>query len=144
MRDAQLLLQKLNDFDAEARRAGIDLERGRLTRGETEEMMGAEFDSLVVECTRFSDTYSRSRVLRHTLSEFHGIVAGSVILDAPFVRHCYEKPLGYPGDHQAIEMIYRNSPLVNGVAGLIEKSFLSLHASQAVRNRKELLLRIIR
>ncbi len=53
----------------------------------------------------------------------------------------YSKPRGYAGDFMTIEFMYQNTPTGTGRIGpLLDEGFLELPASQAVRNRRGLLV----
>ncbi len=59
---------------------------------------------------------------------------------SPFVRRVWEKPNGYAGDWETIEMMYRNEPAGVGRLGqAIDGVFLRLPPVVAARNRRELL-----
>ncbi len=61
-------------------------------------------------------------------------------LTADGPRRFYEKPRGYAGDAQSIEMIYDNTPSGEGIVGqLLDECFLAQPAAAAVRNRRGLL-----
>lgn len=60
-------------------------------------------------------------------------------------RRFYEKPRGYAGDAQSIEMIYDNVPSGDGAIGrMLDECFLAQPAAAAVRNRRGLLADQIR
>jgi SAM-dependent methyltransferase len=53
----------------------------------------------------------------------------------------YAKPRGYAGDFLTIDWIYQNNPQGTGRLGsLLDRCFLDVHAAQAVRNRRGLLV----
>ena len=55
----------------------------------------------------------------------------------------YTKPRGYAGDFQAIDIIYSNEPAGVGRLGpLLDEYYLDIAVSQAVRNRRGLLLEV--
>lgn len=60
-----------------------------------------------------------------------------------YPRWCYEKPFGYSGDFKLIDGIYTNQPTTIGFDGLWDRYFQQMAASQAVRERKEILKKII-
>jgi len=56
----------------------------------------------------------------------------------------YSKPRGFAGDYITIDWIYQNDPQgTSRLGSLLDRSFLSLPASQAVRNRREVLAEYI-
>ena len=54
-------------------------------------------------------------------------------------KRFYSKPRGYAGDHQTLEMVYRNTPAGAGVAQLLDSAMLNLAVAKAIRNRRHLL-----
>jgi len=65
--------------------------------------------------------------------------------DAPFIKRAFNKPLGYPGDYETMNMIYDNK---HAGATLWQKAvnhlFWTLPTNQAVRNRSHYLFEKIR
>jgi CRP-like cAMP-binding protein/SAM-dependent methyltransferase len=67
------------------------------------------------------------------------------VLLAHGAEHTYAKPRGYAGDFVAVEIMYQNQPRGAGRLGpLVDRWFLSLPATVAVRNRRGLLAEEIR
>ncbi len=64
-------------------------------------------------------------------------------LHGEYPRWSYEKPLGYPGDYQIIENIYKNQLRSSGYDALWDHYFLQMAASRATRQRKQDLKNII-
>ena len=60
-----------------------------------------------------------------------------------YLTHSLEKPYGYAGDFEIIDMIYRNSPNSSGLERLYDNYFQMSAISIAVRNRKEDFKKII-
>jgi SAM-dependent methyltransferase len=66
-------------------------------------------------------------------------------LEADGPRRFYEKPRGYAGDSESIEMIYDNRPSGRSAVGrILDECFLAQPAAAAVRNRRGLLATWIR
>lgn len=59
------------------------------------------------------------------------------IYSAKVMKHAYEKPLGYPGDYQIIEMIYNNKPFSPGMGHCFDRYILENDYANAVRGRKD-------
>ncbi|MFE0061735.1 class I SAM-dependent methyltransferase family protein [Streptomyces sp. NPDC059003] len=58
---------------------------------------------------------------------------------------CYTKPRGYAGDYQAIAWFYEDNARGDGDLGrALDRAFLELPSSRAVKNRRELMTRQIR
>lgn len=64
-----------------------------------------------------------------------------LMLSAPYVNRTYTKPLGYAGDYEMINMLYRDTPEGhNSYAKMIHKFFVSIPISCSVRNRSDSLV----
>jgi extracellular factor (EF) 3-hydroxypalmitic acid methyl ester biosynthesis protein len=59
-----------------------------------------------------------------------------LIMRAPFVHRTFQKPLGYAGDYEIMNMIHRDRPEgPNLYAQLVNAAFVGLPIAQSVRNR---------
>lgn len=143
LREIGFLLEKLSGFDGSARLVEKGLQE-KMARADAKFIIDSHLEFLTNSCADFEESCGNAEALKRSVAQFHKRLEETIIMDAPFVRHGYAKPFGYPGDHVAIEMIYKNQPVKNGAAGMIEKSLLEAPAPEAVRNRKDLLLRIIK
>lgn len=61
-----------------------------------------------------------------------------------FVNRARTWPMGYPGDYETIESIYRNVPMSTGIGYYFDIHFLEMTLAKAVRARKELIRDILR
>jgi len=61
---------------------------------------------------------------------------GALIDLSPFAARCFHKPLGYAGDFEMMNMVYRNESLGDTLFGrALSRSVLDSDAAQAVRHR---------
>jgi hypothetical protein len=61
---------------------------------------------------------------------------GALIDSSPFAARCFHKPLGYAGDFEMMNMVYRNESLGSTLFGRsLSRVVLDSHASRAVRHR---------
>jgi hypothetical protein len=66
---------------------------------------------------------------------------GALIDLSPFAARCFHKPLGYAGDFEMMNMIYRNESLGDTLFGRsLSRILLDSHAGQAVRHRAHYLV----
>ena len=64
-----------------------------------------------------------------------------LLYQSPFANRTFEKPRGYAGDYEMMNLIYNNHDMGNTLfARCIERSFLMCPEPQAVRNRASYLL----
>lgn len=62
--------------------------------------------------------------------------AGNTLYQAPFSDRSYRKPLGYAGDFEMMNMIYRNESLGESLFGrALHRYMVAMPGGQAVRNR---------
>lgn len=59
------------------------------------------------------------------------------------MKRTLEKPRGYPGDYETIEMNYNNVALSQGIGAYFDNYFLSNNYAIAVRNRKDKMLGLL-
>jgi SAM-dependent methyltransferase len=68
--------------------------------------------------------------------EFFRETVGPIIYTAPFAERSFKKPLGYAGDFDMMNMIYRNEPLGKTLIGKgLHQCLISMSGAKAVRNR---------
>ena len=88
--------------------------------------------------------YLRSTPWRAASQVFHDHI-GSMIDLSPLAGRCYRKPLGYAGDFEMMNMLYRNESLGGTLFGrALSRIILDTDAAQAVRNRVHYLAAKIR
>ncbi|MGB0722650.1 MAG: class I SAM-dependent methyltransferase [Gammaproteobacteria bacterium] len=69
----------------------------------------------------------------------------ALVMPAPFMHRTFNKPLGYAGDYEMINMIYRNRPEGTNTYGrLIHYLFLQRPIALSVRNRSDQLLTMLK
>lgn len=76
-------------------------------------------------------------VFRHRCFE----ACGPVLDESPLHVRTRYKPLGYAGDYQLIDHIYRATPLMDGRGGRWDRYYLDLPAGRGVRDRKQWFVR---
>ena len=88
--------------------------------------------------------YLRSTPWRAASQFFHDHI-GSMIDLSPLAGRCYRKPLGYAGDFEMMNMLYRDESLGDTLFGrALSRIILDTDAAQAVRNRVHYLAAKIR
>ena len=67
------------------------------------------------------------------------------IYQSKMARHGIEKPRGYPGDYKILETFYNCEPLSDSTIGCyFDRYFMDIRIVIAVRNRKDLMQRLLR
>lgn len=65
-------------------------------------------------------------------------------LKSYFMHRARTWPLGYPGDYETLENIYRAVPLSTGIGCYLDRHFLATTLGTAVRDRKDLVLELLK
>ncbi|MGB0712378.1 MAG: class I SAM-dependent methyltransferase [Gammaproteobacteria bacterium] len=95
-----------------------------------------EFES----AARNVDPEETVRYQSYSQNDIHALV-----MPAPFMHRTFNKPLGYAGDYEMINMIYRNRPEGTNTYGrLIHYLFLQRPIALSVRNRSDQLLTMLK
>ena len=133
------LKKRLQGTDDEAAK------RGRLPEELTNEIV-SEFREFCAFLNReLGEGSNRHAHVREELGAHVKIELRPYILATKTGERAYSQPRGYAGDFLTIELMYQNVPQGAGWLGpLLDRCFLSLPASQAVRNRRSLLAEEIR
>ncbi len=123
----QLLLQIDKDILKKKREIGPN----------TEQVIKTHFNSFI---HRFNDTIENSEN-KKMIGEWVQSEILPYLLMSENAKRWYEKPLGYAGDFLTIEKIYNDKAKGSGRLGnLLDRCFLDVPASVAVKNRRALLV----
>lgn len=97
------------------------------------------FDSFASALNRLSEERRKAAIafLREKLSH--------VVHQAPFAKRVYHKPLGYAGDYEMMNFIYRQEPVGRSLfERCLQRFYIEEPAAQAVRNRADFLINMIK
>ncbi len=61
---------------------------------------------------------------------------GSFYYQSMVAKRSLEKPKGYPGDYETLEMAYENKEISKGIGHYMDRHFLNYPYALAVRERK--------
>jgi len=64
-------------------------------------------------------------------------LAGPWIYKSEILKRAFDKPSGYPGDYELLEMIYNNRPVSGGIGAYFDNIFLRSPYITSVRQRKD-------
>ena len=112
------------------------------TRRALTELVKSDFMPNFLEQTEilFERTVSLSEDVQKPLQAFSQRYLDAYFMSAPWMHRARTKPLGYPGDYEVMNHIYRNQMEGRSLLGqAINYSTLNSPAAQAVRNRKDML-----
>lgn len=109
-------------------------------RSKTHELLDQAMEFLT---TLFGPDSEVPKALQQDVAHFLRQELLPYILMSRICEQSYTKPRGYAGDFQAIDIIYSNEPAGVGRLGpLLDEYYLNIAVSQAVRNRRGLLLEV--
>ena len=89
------------------------------------------------------EEYLRDQSLIKQIKNLFRISGAPYGLQSDFVKHAFEKPGGYAGDYEVLEFIYNNKPTSKGFGYCADETFLADDYAKAVRNRKDLMKKIL-
>jgi hypothetical protein len=101
------------------------------------------FSSEVFKSIRNLERNIKNQYLLKKLKEVFSYTVKESAIKSVITRRAYEKPLGYPGDYEIIEMFYNNVPLSKGIGLCGDRYILQDEYVEAVRNRKEIMKKLI-
>lgn len=81
--------------------------------------------------------------LAKKIKEIFRIMCGPWAYKGNIVKRAFEKPRGYPGDYEVLEAIYDNKSNSEGIGYCCDNYFLKNPYTTAVRNRKNLMKRLL-
>ncbi len=136
------LTADVEEFKSQMRSLDRDLARNAEHAGSARKLVNSSCTLVAESFRRHLDEYAEHEqaIARYMLGETFPYFTLSRLIDRSYV-----KPRGYAGDYLTIEMVYRNRAVGQRRLGpLIDRWFLDIPASRAVKNRRGLLAGVIR
>lgn len=90
----------------------------------------------------FNDIQEKN--IRSKIKEIFRQTIGCWIYQSEMMSHALKKPRGYPGDYKMIELVYNNKLISKKIGQCIDRYFLDDTYAAAIRNRKNLMGKILR
>lgn len=134
-KDVKNFSQKLNKLKS-------DLE----TAGFSSTMANKKFQALANEVIKKAEKLEKQvdyKLLKKIKSTFRMLLIDGPVYKSSFVKRAYDKPRGYSGDYQMIELFYNNQPTSKGIGFYGDKYILNDDYVRAVRNRKDSMSQIL-
>jgi len=102
-----------------------------------------DIDSAMQDINRLVQNFDEQTHLVHR--DYFQKQLGALIQQSPFVSRCYGKPLGYAGDYEMMDMIYRNQYEGDTLFAKLVHTYFCRHIppARAVQNRVPFLLKKI-
>ncbi len=133
--DIRIALERLIDGDtALARTAGPE---------EIQDHCSQALDELAEAGDRLDTALQDQAVIKQIKARVRSLL-GHFLYQSRVFRRAFEKPRGYPGDYDMLEMAYNNRVVSSGIGGLLDRYGLDLPYSEAIRLRKDMMHDILR
>ncbi|MDB4349774.1 class I SAM-dependent methyltransferase, partial [Omnitrophica bacterium] len=92
--------------------------------------------NLIIKKGDFVDRHVKNRVVMKKVKLVFRKKVGKLLYKSKLLKHGYNKPAGYPGDHNIIEHIYANRPISKGLGKYLDMYALRDNYANAVKLRK--------
>lgn len=123
----------------------IDIDT-RVAAGESEEkimdMCSATLDTLVDAGDRLDAYLNQEYLIKEIKSRVRSLL-GHFLYQSTVFKRGFEKPHGYPGDYQMLEIVYNNVEVSDGIGKYIDRYGLNVPYSTAIRLRKDMMRDIL-
>jgi len=100
-------------------------------------------DEILLEAYELQKALPDKKITDKVKDNFRQLVGGWVYKGA-IVKRAFEKPRGYPGDYEMLEVVYNNKPVSEGIGWYCDKYFLQNPYAVAVRIRKDRLRELVK
>ena len=100
-------------------------------------------DALVAAGERLAEIIG-DEVLMKEVKQRVRMVLGYFLYQSTVFKRGFEKPRGYPGDYQMLEIVYNNREVSSGIGGYIDRYGLEVPYAIAIRLRKDTMRDILR
>ncbi|MCX8044990.1 MAG: PilZ domain-containing protein [Desulfobacterota bacterium] len=100
-------------------------------------------DELVVAGERLADIVD-NEVLMKDVKQRVRLVLGYFLYQSTVFKRGFEKPRGYPGDYQMLEIVYNNREVSQGIGAYIDRYGLEVPYAVAIRLRKDTMRDILK
>ncbi|MCM8762985.1 MAG: PilZ domain-containing protein [Candidatus Omnitrophica bacterium] len=107
----------------------IDIEKGLKVVADISDIILRKGDELEV--------YLNDKIVTKKIKRVFRELCGPWVYRSKIVKHAFEKPRGYPGDYQLLEIIYDDKPISDYIGYCYDRYFLNNAYAVGVRNRKD-------
>lgn len=99
-------------------------------------------DEILLKGYELEKALSDKKIMEKVKDSFRQLV-GAWVYTGAIVKRAFEKPRGYPGDYEMLEIVYNNKPVSEGIGWYCDKYFLQNPYAVAVRIRKDRLRELV-
>lgn len=144
-RQAELMKQRVSAFflkeNSLCLKEFIDLEMREYNK-DTLGDLRQRLDYLVSQGNNIENFINNKVITKEIKQQFRSML-GNWLYQSYIMKHALDKPHGYPGDYKLLEIIYDNNEISEGYAKYFDRYFLDNPYAVAVRNRKNLMRKIL-
>lgn len=120
----------------------LGVKKTNLAPGDIQNTINNKLDYLV-EKGNALENVTNNKTISNEIKKHFRAVLGNLIYQSPVMKHALDKPYGYPGDYELLEIIYNNKEISGDNARYFDRYFLNNPYAVAVRNRKDLMRKIL-
>ncbi|OFW53507.1 MAG: hypothetical protein A2163_08975 [Actinobacteria bacterium RBG_13_35_12] len=135
-KDVKMFLQKSIKLDQK-------IETNRMVLSEAEKEYFTDINEILQKAEELEKVIDQRLIMQKVKNAFRMLLIDSPMYKSLMVRRAIEKPHGYPGDYQMIELFYDNQPISKGIGFCGDKYILNENYVRAVRKRKDCMKKIL-
>lgn len=128
IKDVKTYVDKLVGLESEIESASITLNEAN--------KIFSSYTNQIIRKAEELELNVNGLILKNIKETFREILKNSPVYKSLIARRGHDKPRGYPGDCQIIEIFYENKPISKGIGFCGDKHFLKDDYVRAVRDRK--------
>jgi hypothetical protein len=100
-------------------------------------------DGIMKQAEAIEEIITQKVILKKIKGIFREILKDGPAYKSVIVKRAHDKPRGYPGDYETLELVYENKTISEGIGFCIDKYMLNDDYIIAVRNRKDMMKEIL-
>lgn len=99
--------------------------------------------NIVIKGNAIASKINNKHAVRRMKDLFREMI-GTWVYRSHIIKWGLDKPRGYAGDHNIIELIYNDLPVSDGLGHYYDRCILASGYAEAVRNRKDVMISILK
>src|SRR4030042_1725805 len=135
-KDVKIYLQKIIKLEQK-------IEINRVVSSEIKKEYFADINKILQKAEELEKVVNQRLIMQKIKNAFRIFLINSPVYKSLMVKRAFEKPRGYPGDYQMIELFYDNKPISKEIGFYGDKYILNDNYVRAVRKRKDCMKKIL-
>ncbi|HTY44751.1 MAG TPA: PilZ domain-containing protein [Patescibacteria group bacterium] len=140
---ARFFLTEVKGYLGKAEELNKLLLNNKIKPKEIEERL-AHLNDFVVQKADELDAAIHNRIYTKKIKEAFRALVNCWTNKGLITKHALQKPRGYPGDYELIEVVYDKKPISEGIGFYYDKDFLDNEYAVGVRERKNRMKRLLK